>query len=134
MSAEKRVLVVDDEHAIADTLAIIFSNSGYSARAAYSAEEALPLIAKWNPQLVILDVRLPGRNGIDLAMQVKAEYPHSDILLFSGDSGTFELLESARQEGYHFDVLAKPIPPDNFLNLAAAFFPPPPRGLVPETV
>ncbi|MGB6131980.1 MAG: response regulator [Acidobacteriaceae bacterium] len=133
MAPEKRVLIVDDEPTIADTLKIIFSNTGYSARAAYSAEEALLVITEWNPQLVILDVRLPGMNGIDLAMKLKAEYPHCDTLLFSGDGGTVELLESARQKGYDFDVLAKPVPPDDFLNRAAGFFPPPLQGLVPET-
>lgn len=131
MAPEKRVLMVDDEHSIADTLATIFANAGYSARAAYSAEEALPLIAEWNPQLVIVDVRLPGMNGIELAIRVKAEYPHSELLLFTGDDTVGELLESARQQGHHFDVLAKPVPPDDFLSLAARFFPPL-EGLVPE--
>lgn len=132
MGLEKRVLIVDDAHTITDTLKIIFSNAGYSAQAAYSAEEALPLIAEWNPQLLIVDVHLPGMNGIDLAIRVKAEYPICDLLLFSGNSGAVELLESARQRGYNFDVLPKPVPPDDFLNLAAGFFPPLP-GLVPET-
>jgi DNA-binding NtrC family response regulator len=46
MGSEKRVLIVDDENTIADTLKIIFSNAGYSAQAAYSAEQALLLIAE----------------------------------------------------------------------------------------
>ena len=122
MLPEKRVLIVDDEHVIASTLTIIFSNAGYSARAAHSAEEALPLIAEWNPQVVILDVRLPGMNGVDLAMRLKVECPHCNVLLFSGDNSVADLLESARKQGHHFDLLAKPVPPSHFLNLAARFF------------
>jgi DNA-binding NtrC family response regulator len=133
MGPEKRVLIVDDEHAIAETLGMIFSNAGYSARVAYSAEQALPLIAEWSPHLLILDVRLPGMNGVDLAIRVKAEYPLCDTLLFTGDSSVADLLESARQRGYHFEILAKPVPPDDFLTAVAGFFPPP-QGLVPETV
>jgi DNA-binding NtrC family response regulator len=132
MASEKRVLIVDDEHAIADTLTMIFSNAGYTARATYSAEQALPLIAEWNPHLAIIDVRLPGMNGVDLAIRVRAESPLCYTLLFTGDSSVAELLESARQQGHHFDVLAKPVPPVDFLNTVAGFFPPS-QGLAPVT-
>src|ERR1700691_1954469 len=118
MGPEKRVLIFDDELPIANTTKTIFSMSGYSARAAYSAEEALPVIAEWKPHLVILDVRLHGMNGIDLGIRVRAEFPHSNVLLFTGDGSVGELLESARQQGYQFEVLAKPVPPKDFLNLA----------------
>jgi DNA-binding response OmpR family regulator len=71
----KRVLFVDDERLIADTLAIIFSSQGYETRAVYCAEQALELISDWLPHLAIIDVQLPGMNGIDLAIRLKAEYP-----------------------------------------------------------
>jgi CheY-like chemotaxis protein len=123
MGPEIRVLIVDDEHIIADTLKTIFSNAGYSALAAYSAEEALLLIAEWGPQLAVVDVHLPGMNGIDLAIQVRAEYPLCETLLFTGLGNADELLESARQLGHDFQVLAKPVPPAEFLNVAASLFP-----------
>jgi CheY-like chemotaxis protein len=66
-AGKKRVLIVDDEHIIADTLVAIFSGAGYESRAAYSAEGALGLIPSWPPQLAIVDVILPGMNGIDFA-------------------------------------------------------------------
>lgn len=56
----KRILVVDDEPIIADTLARIFSMHGYSSRAVYSAEAALDLLPEWEPNLAILDIKLPG--------------------------------------------------------------------------
>ncbi|HSY04070.1 MAG TPA: response regulator [Acidobacteriaceae bacterium] len=130
MGSEKRVLIVDDEHNIADTLKTIFSNAGYSAQAAYSAEQALPLIAEWNPQLVIVDVRLPGMNGVDLAMKMKAEFPLSSTLLFTGDGSVAELVELARRKGHNFELLAKPVPPGELLTLAADFFPSP-KAIVP---
>ena len=66
-----RILIVDDERVIADSLAAIFENQGYAARAAYSAEQALEIVAQWSPRLAILDVILPGMSGIDLAILIK---------------------------------------------------------------
>ena len=132
MGSEKRVLIVDDENTIADTLKIIFSNAGYSAQAACSAEQALLLIAEWNPQLVIVDVRLPGMNGVDLAIKMKAEFPLSNTLLFTGDGSVAELVELARHQGQNFELLAKPVPPADLLTLAADYFLSP-RAIVPGT-
>ena len=115
----KRVLFVDDERLIADTLAIIFSSQGYETRAVYSAEQALELISDWLPNLAIIDVQLPGMNGIDLAIRLKAECPDCRLSLFSGRASTSDLLEVARQNGHSFDILAKPVPPAEFLAQAS---------------
>src|SRR5665213_1396614 len=105
----RRVLVVDDEHVIADTLVTIFSGAGYEAKAVYSAEEALQLLEVWLPHKAILDVRLPKMNGIDLAIRLKAQYPRCQLTLFSGQTETLELLEAAKANGHSFQILAKPI-------------------------
>ena len=116
---QKRVLVVDDERLIADTSSIIFSKEGYEARAVYSAEQALELIPDWLPNLVIIDVHLPGMNGIDLAVRLKAEYPDCRLWLFSGHPATNEMLDLASKNGHSFDILAKPISPSELLAQAA---------------
>ena len=87
-SGKARILLVDDEYVVAKTLAIIFSNEGYETRAVQSAEAALALLEteEWGPQLAIIDVLLPGMNGIDLAITLKAEYPEVQVSLFSGQS------------------------------------------------
>jgi CheY-like chemotaxis protein len=115
----KRVLFVEDERVIADTLAIIFSSQGYVTRAVYTAEQALELISDWLPDLVIIDVLLPGMNGIDLAIRLKAEYPDCRLSLFSGQALTSDLLELASQNGHSFDILAKPVAPEEFLAYAS---------------
>ena len=68
---QHRVLIVDNEHTIADTLALTFEHAGYRARAVYSAEDALALSRTWPPCLAILDIMLPVRNGLELAEQLK---------------------------------------------------------------
>jgi CheY-like chemotaxis protein len=115
----KRVLFVDDERLIADTLATIFSSQGYETRAVYSAEQALELISDWLPNLAIIDVRLPGMNGIDLAIRVRAEYPDCRVSLFSGQASTSDLLDLARENGHSFDILAKPVPPEELIAQAS---------------
>ena len=114
-----RILIVDDEKVIADSLAAIFERQGYRARAAYSAEEALQIIAQWPPRLAILDVILPGMNGIDLALLIKSGYPDIAVMLISGQLATAELVESAAKLGYQFTIHAKPIPiPDMLANVS----------------
>ena len=118
---KNRILVIDDEKIIADTLVLIFCHAGYEARPAYSAEQALESLTtgEWIPQLAIIDVRLPGMNGVDLAIRLKAEYPDMRLSLFSGQAATSELLDVARLNGHTFDVLAKPVHPTEFLGLAS---------------
>lgn len=105
------VLIVDDDQAIADTLAVIFRMHGYAALVAYSAEQAIESIASCVPDLALLDVNLPGMNGIDLAIVLKANHPECHLLLVSGHESTRGLLEEAAKKGHMFDILAKPIHP-----------------------
>jgi CheY-like chemotaxis protein len=69
--------------------------------------------------LAIIDVQLSGMNGIELAIRLRAEYPDCQLLLFSGQASTGDLLELARKNGHSFDLLAKPLPPDDLLAQAS---------------
>ena len=126
-----RVLVVDDEHLIADTLALIFTSNGYDSRTAYSAEQALEMLEEWRPDLAIIDVILPGMNGIEFAIFLKASYPECHFLLFSGQPGTGTLLEDAKKKGYLFEILAKPLHPTFMLATVANMLSAPPVDLRP---
>lgn len=123
-AAKKRVLIVDDEHVIADTLAIIFSRAGYESRAAYSAESALELISSWPPDLAVVDFVLPAMNGIDFAILLKATSPDCAIQLLTGRLDTISLRQAVLQRGYAFEVLEKPVHPNKILALASALLPP----------
>lgn len=116
-SERRQVLIVDDEVSIATTLAAIFTQAGYDAKSVYSAEEALRLLAEdgWIPQFAVLDVCLPGMHGIDLAILIEAKHPECSIALFSGQPATETLLEEAREHGHSFEILAKPVHPDELL-------------------
>jgi DNA-binding NtrC family response regulator len=115
-----KVLIVDDEHAISDSLAQIFLLRGYLVRTAYSAEQALEILAEWRPSLAILDVVLPKMSGIDLAILIKENYPSCHVLLVSGQLVTSDLAEEAAQNGHVFNILAKPVPLPDLLETASA--------------
>jgi DNA-binding NtrC family response regulator len=114
-----KVLIVDDEVVIADTLAQIFSMHGQRVRTAYSAEHAIELIAAWKPDLAILDVVLPQMNGIDLAIFLRENYPSCQMLLFSGQIVTTALAAEAAKKGHDFEILPKPVLVPDLLNKAA---------------
>ncbi|HWA93433.1 MAG TPA: response regulator [Terracidiphilus sp.] len=114
--AKSKVLVVDDERVIADSLAMILNQSGFEARAAYSGEKALETAAEFKPDMLITDVIMADLNGIDAAIQMRAILPEIKILLFSGQAATADLLEKARTRGYEFEILAKPVHPQDLLS------------------
>ena len=111
----RSVLVVDDEHVIADTLAAILNESGFVAATSYCAEDALKIIEAGAPDLLITDVSMPGMNGIELAIKVRLRYPTCKILLFSGHAATAGLFDEARSRGYDFQLLTKPVHPRDLL-------------------
>ena len=119
----RKILVVDDEATVAETLDLILRTRNYEPRVAYSAEEAIEIVALWKPDLAVLDVMLPGMNGIDLAVALKAIYPDLKILLVSGHPGTGDLLVTAEEEGHRFEILAKPLHPDLLLEKVSSLLP-----------
>jgi len=110
------VLVVDDERVIADTLAMILNQSGFQARSIYSGEGAVELAASFEPDMLISDVIMADLNGIDAAIRIRELLPKIKILLFSGQAATADLLDNARKKGYEFEILAKPVHPQDLLN------------------
>jgi CheY-like chemotaxis protein len=110
------IFVVDDEPVIASSLAAILRMNGFYARFFTCPLEALAAARSESPDLVISDVAMPGISGIDLAIQMRAQYPNCMILLFSGQVATLDLLEDARAQGYDFRLLQKPVHPSEFLS------------------
>lgn len=111
MQALRRVLIVDDEHLIASTLALILNRSGFEAHAAYNGQEALAIAAELSPDILISDVIMDGMTGVEAAIRIAEMVPHCRILLFSGQAATATLLENAEAHGHHFELLVKPVHP-----------------------
>lgn len=118
MSEPIRVLVVDDETAVADSLALILRAKGYDATPAYSGEEAVELCQAINPHIVISDIVMGPMSGFDLAIWVAEHRPESRILLMSAYSFHDPLVAKSVRRG--FDFLPKPIHPEQLLAKLAA--------------
>ena len=70
-----KILVVDDETTMLETLSSFFGNRGYQLMTAASAEAALKLLAEERPALAFIDIKLPGMNGLELLKIIKRDYP-----------------------------------------------------------
>jgi CheY-like chemotaxis protein len=109
--ATRRVLVVDDQKLIADTITQILQSAGFHALAAYDGWTALEAAASFKPDCVLTDVLMPRMNGVQLAIAIRKNYPAIRILLFSGQAGTSEVMLEAQKQGFEFELIGKPIHP-----------------------
>jgi DNA-binding response OmpR family regulator len=110
-----RILVIDDEKRIADTLALILRSTGYIAEVAYDGQSGLATCSEYRPHLVISDVVMPGMSGIEVAIEIRRQFPDCSILLYSGQAATAQMMDDARSQGHDFELLAKPVHPVQLL-------------------
>jgi CheY-like chemotaxis protein len=114
-AAGPRVLVVDDETLIADSVAEILNRNGYDATALYSGADAIRRVEQECPDIVVTDVIMPDYDGVRLAMAIRARCPNTRIVLFSGNAATSRLLDHAVTDGFFFELLTKPVHPAQLL-------------------
>ena len=81
--AMKKILLVDDEESIHILYREELEELGYSVHSAMSGEEALKILPTLNPDLVILDIQMPGMNGIDVLRRIKERDPKLPVILSS---------------------------------------------------
>lgn len=115
-----RVLIVDDEPTIADTLAQILNASGFEAKAVYHGEAAVAEAEQFQPNILLTDVIMRGMSGIDAGVRVSKAVPHCRVILFSGQAATADLLHHAEAQGCRFEILAKPIHPQELVKVLSS--------------
>lgn len=102
-----RILVVDDEVSILQSLSAVLEDEGYAVSTAASGEEALDVINRDPPDLVLLDVWLPNMDGLAVLGELKKSLPHLPVIIISGH-GTIETAVQATKTGA-FDFVEKPL-------------------------
>ena len=99
-------MIVDDEVSIRDLFLSAFSDAGYSVHLAENGEQALRILKQQEIDLIFLDLKLFGMNGIELCRQIKKDKPVSIIYAITGWTGLFEV-EECREAGFD-DYFTKP--------------------------
>ncbi|MGD8923774.1 MAG: sigma-54 dependent transcriptional regulator, partial [Syntrophobacterales bacterium] len=103
----KTIMIVDDEPSIRTSLEGVLEDEGYKAIAASSGEEALKIMEEEVPDLVFLDIWMPGIDGIETLKRMRDLYPGLQVIMISGH-GTIETAVSATKLGA-FDFIEKPL-------------------------
>jgi DNA-binding response OmpR family regulator len=112
-AAKPKVIVIDDQRLIADTLAEILNQNGYDAARVYSGEEALETVHRSEPDVVLSDVRLHKLDGIQTAVRIRSLHPACRIILFSASH--ISDAEQARIDECGFEFLHRPLHPKEVL-------------------
>jgi DNA-binding NtrC family response regulator len=113
-----RILIVDDEAAIRLTMDILLRRHGYSVATATSGEEALALIAQQPFDLLLLDLKMPGLSGLEVAQRAQGIQPTASILILTGSSAIEGALDAPGVGAFNFIV--KTSSPEAVLERVAA--------------
>ncbi len=109
-----KVLLVDDEEDFAEMLSLRLKELGEKVTVAYSGREGLDTLAKTSIDVVILDIKMPGMDGIETLREIKKQYPIIEVILLTGHGSTETAVEGMKLGA--FDYLMKPA---DFSDLAA---------------
>ena len=107
------ILIVDDEPSILQTLSGLLSDEGFEVTTAANGYEALKLVEADSPDLVLLDIWMPGIDGIETLKEIKKENPNIQVVIITGH-GTIETAVKATKLGA-FDLIEKPLSIDRVI-------------------
>lgn len=111
---KKKILIVDDEHLIRWSFSKKLEDWGYHPETASSGKEALTLVSNFNPDLVLLDLNLPDKNGLQLLKEIKYLSPSIPVIIITA-YGTIEQAVQAIRDGA-YDFITKPVNYENLQN------------------
>ena len=107
------ILLVDDEVEFISTLAERLEIRGIDARVVYDGEAALKAVAENEPQVMVLDVMMPGIKGLDVLQRVKEEHPKVQVILLTGQGKTRDGIEGMKLGAFFY--MMKPLDLDELI-------------------
>ena len=108
-----RLLVVDDESGIRGALVQVFEYEGHDVRAAEDGHAGIALASEFRPDVIFLDVKMPGLDGLDVLERLRGEDPSALVIMISGHGTIDTAIEATRKGAY--DFLEKPLDTDRLL-------------------
>jgi two-component system response regulator HydG len=109
----RSILVVDDDLAMREMLTSLFSDHGYSVREAASVDEALELVREEDFDVILSDIKMPGRSGIEMVGELRSIRPETPVVLMTAFGSIDSAVESMRAGA--FDYITKPFEPEAVL-------------------
>jgi DNA-binding NtrC family response regulator len=116
MNAESKILIIDDEEIVRRSYARALAGKQCIVRAASNGPDALQMMGEHAFDVVLLDQRMPGMDGMEVLKTIKARWPDSEVIMITG----FPAIESAKEAVAlgAYDYLTKPVGPDDVINAA----------------
>src|SRR5256885_1343964 len=105
-----KILIVDDELIVRDSLDKWFASEGYTSRPAAGAREALEMIQQMEFDIVLLDIKMPGMDGMELQSRLRQADPGLTIIMMTGYPGVDTAVQALKSGAY--DYITKPVDPD----------------------
>jgi two-component system response regulator PilR (NtrC family) len=96
------ILIVDDEEVLQDVLASLIRREGWKPWSARSGEEALHMLEREEPDLVLLDLMLPTMSGMEVLKQIRRQYPELVVVIITAFSSIEGAIEAMREGAYHY--------------------------------
>lgn len=110
-----RVFIVDDEMSIAKMMSVVLQMNLFDAVPYDDPLQALEAARVAPPDYLISDIMMKGMTGIELATKIRSEIPACKILLYSGQPDAPQMVQEARNSGFDFPFLQKPIHPTDLV-------------------
>jgi DNA-binding NtrC family response regulator len=110
-----KILVVDDEISVCKMLRLFLEGKGYDVAEAYSGDEAIEVYKRESPDVVLLDIRMPGKDGTEILHEIKALDPEASVIMVTAVHE--EEIAKKAMAGGAFDYITKPIDP-GYLEMA----------------
>src|SRR5881398_351923 len=109
------VLIIDDERPVLMTLEALLKRHGYQVETAPTAAQGLKALKSKPPTLVLLDLRLPDADGLEMLDRIKTELPQVQVIILTAHDSLHNAIESIKRGAYHF--ISKPYAPEELLSL-----------------
>src|SRR5436853_2640059 len=109
-----RVLIIDDERPVLMTLEALLKRHGYQVDTAPTAAQGLKVLKSTSPTLVLLDLKLPDADGLEMLARIKSELPKVQVIILTAHDSLHNAIESIKRGAYHF--ISKPYAPEEALS------------------
>ena len=111
----RRILIIDDERPIQMTLQALLGRHGHEVEVAANAASGTRFLEAKSYAVVLLDLQLPGRRGVEMLDQIKANHPETQVIILTAHDSLNNAIESMKRGAYHF--ISKPYAPEELLSL-----------------